>query len=97
MEDIEHVRIYLLEQYADYSKDIPEISVEEQTGNQDEKDSTHKGRNLLIKDRDPKGINCFLKVIYPVVIAPPPLTYQNRQNKISWLFLYKLVHLCKGH
>ncbi|XP_053539801.1 caveolin-2-like [Ictalurus punctatus] len=69
MEDIEHVRIYLLEQYADYSKDIPEISVEEQTGNQDEKDSTHKGRNVLIKDRDPKGINCFLKA-GPVALLP---------------------------
>lgn len=64
MEDIkEQVGIPLLKQYGSYSEDIPGSSVEVQTGNHDEKDYTHKGVNVLIEDRDPKGMNNFLKVI----------------------------------
>lgn len=60
---IEQVGDPLLEQYETYSKDIPGISVEEQTENRDEMDSTHQGVKLFIKNRDPNGINDFLKVI----------------------------------
>lgn len=77
------VEISLLEQYGTYSKDNPGISMEEQTGNRDEKSFAHKDVEVLIKDRDCKGINNFLKVIYPAVITLALVTYQCTQNSTS--------------
>ncbi|XP_026774814.2 caveolin-2-like [Pangasianodon hypophthalmus] len=81
--------------------DIPGISVEEQTGNQDEKDSTHKGMKVLIKDRDPKGMNDFLKVAFEDVIAEPASVHSfdkvwlwsNALFEVSRLCLYRFISL----
>lgn len=88
---VEQEGISFLEQNEGSSKDIPEISVEEQRGNQDEEDSTHM--KVFITDRDRRGINEYLKVIFLVVTALARITCRDNLRK---MFLYDLIYLCEG-
>lgn len=54
---VEQVGIACLEEYGRYSENIVEVSVGKQTENQDQNASTQKGVKIIIKDRDPKGMN----------------------------------------
>ncbi|KAF5909353.1 caveolin-2-like, partial [Clarias magur] len=87
---IEQEGISFLEQYGGSSKDIPEISVDEQRGNQDEEDSTHM--KVLITDRDPRGINEYLKVTIEDVIAEP--TSVHSFDKV-WLWSHALFEVSR--
>lgn len=89
MEDIkEQVGIPLMEHYGIYSEDIPGSSVEDQTGNHDEKEYAHKDVKVFIEDRDPKGINNFLKVISSSHCPfTGNVTVQREQDKLDKIVL----------
>ncbi|KAM9482449.1 caveolin-2-like [Clarias gariepinus] len=87
---VEQEGISFLEQNGGSSKDIPEISVEEQRGNQDEEDSTHM--KVFITDRDRRGINEYLKVTFEDVIAEPASVHSF--NKV-WLWSHVLFEVSR--
>ncbi|CAB1353820.1 unnamed protein product [Coregonus sp. 'balchen'] len=79
-------------------EEVVEVEAEEPA---QEEDSTHSDTRLLVKDRDPRGVNKCLKVTFEDVIAEPPSVrsfdkvwlWSHALFEVSRLWCYRLISL----
>ncbi|XP_023851120.1 caveolin-2 [Salvelinus sp. IW2-2015] len=79
-------------------EEVVEVEAEEPA---QEEDSTHSDTRSLVKNRDPRGVNKYLKVTFEDVIAEPPSVrsfdkvwlWSHALFEVSRLWCYRLISL----